>query len=90
MFLQRSRYVKVRKCEALTKDGRTVKIVTIRPLPQTSGKATTIVDDDRLDIYSQRLYNDPTRFWHIADANTELQANDLVATPARTINVPES
>ena len=27
---------------------------------------------------AHRKYKDGTKFWHVADANTELEANDLV------------
>jgi hypothetical protein len=38
---------------------------------------------------SQRQYKDSTMYWHIADANTELEANNLVKKIGRTIIVPE-
>jgi hypothetical protein len=45
-------------------------------------------------VIAQRKYGDPTKFWHVADANTELEANNLViqrpeAEEVITINVPE-
>lgn len=89
MFLESSRYHKVRKDEAKARDGRLVKIVALRKLPVVSGDPTTTKEDNRLDIIAQRLYDDPTMFWHIADANTELQAGDLVDEPGRVVNVPE-
>ena len=89
MFLESSRYHRVRKDEAKTRDGRLVKIVALRKLPVVSGDPTTTKEGDRLDIIAQRLYDDPTMFWHIADANTELQAGDLVDEPGRVISVPE-
>ncbi|NIS81339.1 MAG: hypothetical protein GTO14_14305 [Anaerolineales bacterium] len=90
MFLERSRYYKVQKAEIELKNGRTVKVVRLRRLPDVQGSATVVKENDRLDIYAQRHYNDPTRFWHIADANSELKANDLVSKPGRTIEVPET
>jgi hypothetical protein len=89
VFLESSRYHRVRKDEAKARDGRVVKVVTLRRLPALGGDPTTIKENDRLDIIAQRLYDEPTMFWHIADANTELQAGDLVAEPGRVINVPE-
>ena len=55
---------------------------------QIMGIHTTIKESDRLDIMAQRHYDNPTMFWHIADANSELQANDLVTESGRTIIVP--
>jgi hypothetical protein len=89
VFLESSRYHRVRKDEAKARDGRLVKIVALRKLPVVSGDPTATKEDDRLDIIAQRLYGDPTMFWHIADANTELQAGDLVDEAGRIINVPE-
>ena len=45
--------------------------------------------DKGINVLSDPQYQDPTRFWHIADANTELQANDLVCEPGQVIQVPE-
>ena len=91
MFLTSSRYFKQKVVDAVAKDGHTVKAVTLRrpSLLTVSGTPTIIKGNDRLDIMAQRKYDDPTMFWHIADANTELHANDLVEETGRFINVPE-
>lgn len=89
MFLETSRYYKQKIVDVVAKDGRQVKAVMLRRLPSVNGKPTVIKGNDRLDIMAQRQYKDPTMFWHIADANTELQANDLVRETGRTIKVPE-
>lgn len=89
MFLESSRYYKQRTVDAVLKDGRSVKAVTLRRLPVVEGKETVIKGNDRLDIISQRQYGNPAMFWHIADANTELEANDLVKKAGRIIILPE-
>lgn len=89
MFLESSRYYKQKVVDAVVKEGRTVKAITLRRLPFVSGKPTVVKADDRLDIMAQRQYNDPAMFWRIADANTELQANELVKETGRVIEVPE-
>jgi len=86
MFLKTSRYHKLKVVETGPK---AVKAVTLRRLPPTEGSALTVKGNHRLDIIAQRHYKDPTKFWHIADANSELQANDLVEETGRTIAVPE-
>lgn len=86
MFLDTSRYSRQRTVDAMIKSRRTVKAITLRRLPDIEGKPAVV--DDRLDIMAQRHYNDPAMFWHIADANTELEANLLVKT-GRIIKVPE-
>ncbi len=89
MFLESSRYHRVRKDEAKARDGRIVKVVALRRLPAVVGDPTTVKENDRLDIMAQRLYDDPTMFWRIADANTELQAGELGDRPGRVIDLPE-
>ena len=90
MFLESSRYFKIKTCDVATKNGRAVKVMTLRRLPIITGRPTAIKANDRLDVVSQRRYNDPTMFWHIADANSELEANNLVKKTGRIIAVPET
>jgi hypothetical protein len=90
MFLDNSRYVRVAVVEVRCADGRTVKAVKLRRIPATPGSPTSVTDHDRLDATAQRRYGEPTWFWHIADANSELEAQDLVSRPVRTISVPET
>lgn len=89
MFLDSSRYARVQQALASTRDGREVKVVKLRRLPEPAGVSTVVKGHDRLDVMAHRNYGDGTKFWHIADANTELQANDLVTEAGRTIEVPE-
>lgn len=89
MFLESSRYYKQETVGIVVNGNRVVKALTLRKLPTVSGKATVIKANDRLDVMSQRQYNDSTKYWHIADANTELEANNLIEKTGRTIIVPE-
>jgi len=95
MFSDSSRYVNVKTVEAETEDGRTVTAVALRRLPTVAGTPTVVTGADRLDVMAQRKSGDGTKLWHIADANTELEANDLVKPrpydkEARVITVPET
>jgi hypothetical protein len=99
LFTASSRYLNLKTVEVEIANGRKINAVVLRRLPYVTGVQTVVKGNDRLDVMSQRLYKDPTEFWHIADANTELQANDLVrskaqanplvAEEARVILVPE-
>lgn len=99
MFTASSRYLNLRTVEVEVRNGRKINAVVLRRLPYVTGVPTEVKGHDRLDVMSQRLYKDPTKFWHIADANTELQATDLVhlkppanplvAEEARMILVPD-
>jgi hypothetical protein len=86
-FLPTSRYYGVPTVEATARDGRTVIAVTLRVLPPTPGEPYRVQEQDRLDLIAERSYDDPTRFWRIADAGTELEARRLLE-PGREIAVP--
>ena len=91
MFLKSSRYYKQKLVETEVKKDdavNTVKAVKLRRLADEQGNPAVVKGNDRLDIISQRQYGNPTMFWHIADANTDLQANNLVSEPGRVILVP--
>jgi len=89
VFLENSRYFDVPQGRAAARDGDAVTVVRLRRLPIVEGRPHQVKAHDRLDILAQRRYGDPTHFWHIADANTELQARQLVDEPGRTIEIPE-
>ncbi len=99
MFKESSRYAKQKTVEVELGNGRSATAVTLRRIPPTVGSPAEVKGNDRLDVIALRKYKDSTKFWHVADANTELQANDLVKTgpgdnplvpqPVRTILVPE-
>jgi hypothetical protein len=94
VFLENSRYFDVKTVEAKDAKGRKVTAVKLRRLPFAAGTPTVVKGNDRLDVMAQRRYSDGTKFWHIADANTELEANNLIEPraqdkEARVIDVPE-
>ena len=78
MFLTNSRY-----CQGLptvTRHDRTrratVAALKLRTLPPaTAGEPRAVrAAHDRLDVIAEQRYGDATQFWHIADANTELDS----------------
>jgi len=89
VFLQNSRYTNVATVAVRTRDGREVTAVKLRRLAAENGVALTVVRTDRLDITARRRYDDATRYWHIADSNTELEAVEL-DRPGRVIQAPET
>lgn len=89
MFLDNSRYAKVPTVAATTADGRTVNALTLRPLPVISGGPHVVIDNDRLDLLAHATYGDATKFWHVADANSALDAaRELIAKTGDTLNLP--
>ena len=87
MFLSNSRYVDVPEGQAPLR-GDIVTVARLRRLPVVAGEATVVKGNDRLDVIADRTFGDPTQFWHVADANSELEASRLVETPNRVIQVP--
>ncbi len=77
MFLNTSRYAKTPQVQGTQPDGTVVSAVQLRTIPPTTGDDTPITGNDRLDVMADRNYGDATRYWHIADANTELDAQRL-------------
>lgn len=98
MFLNTSRYAKTPTAQLTLPDGTQVAVVTLRTIPPTAGDATPVTDNDRLDVIAYRNYGDATRFWHVADANTELDSTRLIANwldgdqnaPQIVIDIPEN
>ena len=89
MFRSSSRYFSIPTVTATGADGHAVTAVSLRVLPRTAGAPTIVHSGDQLDVMAHNTTGDGTRFWHIADANCELEANALVARDGRTIGVPE-
>ena len=88
MFLKSSRYFELPTLATVDRKGREIKVVKLRRLPVTNGQNTPVADSDQLDVMSEANYKDASRFWHIADANSELEANELVRIAGRVIRVP--
>lgn len=90
MFLKNSRYHGLPTHTAADAEGRKLSLVDWRRLPATEGEPATVTAHDQLDALAQTRYADATRYWHIADANTALQAAELTATPGAEILLPRS
>ena len=89
MFGKKSRYYGLETVSAKDITCRSVQAVKLRRLADTTGVETVIVDGDQLDFMAKNLYKDPARFWHIADANCDLEANELLETTGKVIKVPK-
>lgn len=90
MFTADSRYADLPTETVRDAEGREVTAVRLRRLPATAGREVVVGAADQLDVIAERSYRDASRFWHIADANSELDARDLLQPVGRTIKVPES
>ena len=90
MFLPNSRYFKVATVETKTSTGETVTALKLRRLLQVAGEPVMVQSGDRLDLLAHARSGDATQFWHVADANSALDARTLVETPGATLDVPRS
>jgi hypothetical protein len=88
MFLKTSRYSKTETVTTADVRDREVQAIKLRQLPAAQGEAVMIINGSQLDVMSKQNYQDGTKFWHIADANAELEANSLVKTSGRVIKRP--
>lgn len=86
-FLKTSRYAGLDTVQVRTAQGRKTSAVRLRILPAVDAEPYAVREDDRLDLIANRTYQDPTAWWHVADANSELEARRLVA-PGRRIGLP--
>ena len=88
MFLKNSRYYGLPIVAAKDRNDRDVTAVKLRRLPETAGDDYAVTSSDRVDIIADAHYSDATRYWHIADANSELEAEELTQQVGRVIEVP--
>lgn len=90
MFLKNSRYFGLPTVTASNRAGAEVAAIKLRQLPGTTGDQVSVRAHDQLDAISEQRYGDATRYWHIADANTELEAGRLLQVTGRPVAVPKS
>ena len=88
MFTKDSRYAETPTVPA--KDGeREVTAVKLRGLGEPRSAPLTVQGADQLDVIAERCYRAGEWYWHVADANSELDARDILIPVGRTIEVPE-
>jgi nucleoid-associated protein YgaU len=83
-----SRYEKVGVYPVTTADGRAVTALKVRFIPPTpAGFVHAYTADQRLDLLAFSFYRNPEKFWLIADANSEMDPEDLLE-PGRPLRIP--
>jgi nucleoid-associated protein YgaU len=88
MIFQGSRYQNTGTYQVTDALGRTTASLKIRFIPPTpAGYYHTFTADQRLDLISYAFYRNPEKFWLIADANSEMDPEDLLE-PGRQLLIP--
>jgi len=92
MFDETSRYHGLDTAEYRFPDGRVVRYVRRRFLPQGARlpllAEATVAEGDRLDLIAHRLLGDPEAFWRICDANDAMHPDELTRDVGRWLRVP--
>jgi len=91
MLFKGSRYATVPIATLDDRNGRIVRYLRMRVIPDTAADLTHVVDDsERLDHVAFNYFRDSERFWRICDANVALRPEDLVAPPGRVLLIPSA
>jgi nucleoid-associated protein YgaU len=88
MIFKGSRYQNTGAYQVTDSTGRTTPALKIRFIPPTpAGYYYTFTADQRLDLIAFKFYRNPEKFWLIADANSEMDPEDLLE-PGRQLAIP--
>ena len=88
MIDRRSRYARTPVLTADDGRGGTQQVLDLRETPATSAVLSVVATDaDRLDLLAFRYYRDPTRFWRICDATSDLDPFDVLL-PGQPVPIP--
>ncbi len=91
LFSPDSRYTKSTTLEYTSADGRQIKYLERRILPQSENlslvREYTVVQDDRLDSIAYNTLGNPLLFWRIADANNAMNPLELTDTVNRKLKI---
>ena len=92
IYNESSRYYEQETVSSNLKSGRTVTALKLRIITKTKGEPFSVKDPTRLDIIAEQLYKNASKFWYIADANTELDSDQLIIkkkNQQKVIEVPQ-
>lgn len=88
MIDKTSRYAKVETLVTTDANGREVKALELRSIPETTGiYYHTPSGEERLDHIAQRFFRDPKKFWKVADASDVMDPFDIIV-PGRPVLIP--
>lgn len=87
-----SRYAACETASFLREDGKEVRYLRRRFLPQPGAMQTLtqvrVQPGERLDLVATRTLGDPLQYWQLCDANAATRPNELVERPDAMLRVP--
>ena len=92
MFFKGSRYERLAKRSLVVTDarGQDHTVLPIRFLPPTPATYRhTIAANERLDLLAYHFYQNPEKFWLIADANPAMDPDDLLVVGLQVLIPPD-
>lgn len=92
MFEETSRYAHLESAELTLPDGRRVRYLRRRFLPQGESLPllveVSVTEGNRLDQIATNTLGDPEQAWRIADANNAMHPGALLTELGRTLRIP--
>jgi hypothetical protein len=91
LFTPTSRYYGIDTTTLTDVDGKTTIYILRRFVPSAEGlqflQQHTVTQDERLDNIAALYLGDPELFWRIADANSAMRPEELVAEVGRRLRI---
>lgn len=92
MFDASSRHASQPQRERVEADGRVVRFVRARWVPEVGllaeGERHRVSDSDRADVLAWKAFGVPQAWWMIADANAVVHPRGLTDSPGETLVLP--
>lgn len=90
MFFDGSRYGRVPDATFTDAEGRTVSLKRTRePAATEEAIVYQVRVGDRLDLLAFKFYQNPRKWWLIADANLEVLSIEQLLEPGRLLRIPK-
>jgi nucleoid-associated protein YgaU len=90
MVFKGSRYTNVEVIQPVRADGKSPRVLALRPNDHVSGVLLHIASEgERLDQLATNFYGEPTKYWLILDANPEVLNPFELLVAGLALKVPQ-
>lgn len=91
MFFDGSRYQRVADADFSDGEGNAVSVKRTRePVDTELALIYQVREGDRLDQLAQKFYQDPRKWWLIADANPDHPSLEQLLQPGQQLRIPKN